>query len=643
VIPVRVKSSIGSRLFIAFVAMGAITAGLGGYSVYVLSSARVFVADTYDRALMEVNFARTAALDFNRMDNELLRRAQASDGDRPAIDRRLDQLSVSFGEDMNVIDERLDIPGGAAVVAEIRRLAGQWNALRAGPADLAAVHPLSDKILERLDMLVELTADNSFVARRRVVDTMTRFRYVTIAATVLGLLLSAAITLVLARRIIRPLRDAASVADRIAGGELETSIPQGGPDETGALLRSMTVMQDSIRIMVEREKSQRRSAQARLVEALENSREGIILVGADGKVALANSQLSRFFPLLAPAIAPDMKFASIFRRLPELVMTEENGGATQPGPPLSADELLSEGRQFRLLDGRWLRVSRSPTQDGGVFLMISDFSEIKEREQGLNDARRLAEAANQAKTAFMANMSHELRTPLNAIIGFSEILLSQMFGPLGSDKYHGYVKDIFDSGGHLLSVINNVLDLTKSQVGQLQLALDSVNLVQIVASCTTMMREQCARGELQLDVEAPQEAVMLVGDPAKLRQILLNLISNAVKFTDRGGRVVIEVAHADADKVMLRVSDTGIGMSPDDIPVALAPFGQVDSRLARRYEGTGLGLPLTKVLIELHGGSIAIDSAPGKGTAVTVMLPLTQEPEENAIAALHSSAPAAAV
>jgi signal transduction histidine kinase/HAMP domain-containing protein len=643
VIPVRVKSSIGSRLFIAFVAMGAITAGLGGYSVYVLSSARVFVADTYDRALMEVNFARTAALDFNRMDNELLRRAQASDGDRPAIDRRLDQLSVSFGEDMNVIDERLDIPGGAAVVAEIRRLAGQWNALRAGPVDLAAVHPLSDKILERLDMLVELTADNSFVARRRVVDTMTRFRYVTIAATVLGLLLSAAITLVLARRIIRPLRDAASVADRIAGGELETSIPQGGPDETGALLRSMTVMQDSIRIMVEREKSQRRSAQARLVEALENSREGIILVGADGKVALANSQLSRFFPLLAPAIAPDMKFASIFRRLPELVMTEENGGATQPGPPLSADELLSEGRQFRLLDGRWLRVSRSPTQDGGVFLMISDFSEIKEREQGLNDARRLAEAANQAKTAFMANMSHELRTPLNAIIGFSEILLSQMFGPLGSDKYHGYVKDIFDSGGHLLSVINNVLDLTKSQVGQLQLALDSVNLVQIVASCTTMMREQCARGELQLDVEAPQEAVMLVGDPAKLRQILLNLISNAVKFTDRGGRVVIEVAHADADKVMLRVSDTGIGMSPDDIPVALAPFGQVDSRLARRYEGTGLGLPLTKVLIELHGGSIAIDSAPGKGTAVTVMLPLTQEPEENAIAALHSSAPAAAV
>jgi len=642
-IPVRIKSSIGSRLFIAFVAMGAITAGLGAYSVYVLSSARVFVADTYDRALMEVNFARTAALDFNRMDKELLRRAQTPVGERPEIERRLDQLTISFGEDMNVVDERFDLPGGKAVIDEIRRLAGRWNGLRAGAADPGALHALSERILERLDMLVELTADNSFIARRRVVDAMTQFRYVTISATLLGLLLSAAITLVLARRIVRPLRDAAAVADRIAGGELETPIPQGGPDETGTLLRSMTVMQDSIRIMVEREKSQRRSAQTRLVEALENSREGIILVGADGKVLLANSQLSRFFPSLAPAIAPDMKFASIFRRLPELVMTEENGDTAQPGHPPSVDELLSEGRQFRLLDGRWLRVSRSPTQDGGLFLMISDFSEIKEREQGLNEARQLAEAANQAKTAFLANMSHELRTPLNAIIGFSEILLSQMFGPLGSEKYGGYAKDIFDSGRHLLSVINNVLDLTKSQAGQLQLALEPVNLVQIVASCTTMMREQCARGELQLDVKAPQEPVVLTGDPAKLRQVLLNLISNAVKFTDRGGRVAIHVETAGADAVMLRVSDNRIGMAPEDIPVALAPFGQVDSRLARRYQGTGLGLPLTKVLIELHGGSIAIDSAPGKGTAVTVTLPLTPEPQETAIAELQGVAPAVAL
>ena len=323
-------------------------------------------------------------------------------------------------------------------------------------------------------------------------------------------------------------------------------------------------------------------------------------------------------------------------------MADEDGDTAQPAHPLSADELLSEGRQFRLLDGRWLRVSRSPTQDGGLFLMISDFSEIKEREQGLNAARQLADAANQAKTAFLANMSHELRTPLNAVIGFSEILLSQMFGPLGSERYNGYAKDIFDSGRHLLSVINNVLDLTKSQAGQLQLTLEPVNLVQIVASCATMMREQCLRGELRLDIEAPQEPVVLIGDPAKLRQILLNLMSNAVKFTDRGGMVAIHVEHADADTVTLRVSDTGIGMSPEEIPVALAPFGQVDSRLARRYEGTGLGLPLTKVLIELHGGSIALDSAPGKGTAVTVTLPLTQPPQETAIAALQDSAPAVA-
>lgn len=255
------NASIGSRLFIAFAAMGMITGGLGAYSIYVLSTARLFVTDTYDRTLMAVSFARTAALDFTRMDKELLRRRGAAEGERAAIDAKLDHLATSFAEDLAVVDERSASDQEKTVIGQIRDLAAQWNALRTGHIEPAALEAVDEQMIERLDMLVELTADHSFVARRKAVDTMARFTWLSGGATLMALLLSAAITLALARRIVRPLRAAASVANRIAEGELDTPIPAGGGDETGTLLRSMTVMQDNIRVMVEREKAQRRSAQ----------------------------------------------------------------------------------------------------------------------------------------------------------------------------------------------------------------------------------------------------------------------------------------------------------------------------------------------------------------------------------------------
>ena len=306
------------------------------------------------------------------------------------------------------------------------------------------------------------------------------------------------ITLILLRRIIRPLRDAAAIADRIAEGELQAPIPAGGPDETGVLLRSMTVMQDNIRVMVEREKAQRRSAQSRLVDALESSREAIVLVDAESRIVIANSQLASFFPTVAPQLEPGMSFTDAFRHLDGLVIGTVWPGATDPTGELTQRDLLSAGSEFRLWDGRWLRVSRSATQDGGFFLLISDISDIKEREQGLDEARRQAEAASEAKSTFLATVSHELRTPLNAVIGFSEILSGQMFGELGNSKYVDYAHSIQHSGKHLLGIINNVLDLTKYQAGKLAVASESIDFVEIVESCVAIMRDQCARGELAL-------------------------------------------------------------------------------------------------------------------------------------------------
>ena len=195
-----------------------------------------------------------------------------------------------------------------------------------------------------------------------------------------------------------------------------------------------------------------------------------------------------------------------------------------------------------------------------------------------------------------------------------------MFGTLGNPRYIEYAESIQHSGKHLLGIINNVLDLSKHQAGKLALVMDTLDLAVIVENCAAIMRDQCARAELTLTTRVPN-AVIMSGDAGRLRQMLLNLLSNAVKFTRPGGTVTVTAEIVEDGSVRLQVADTGIGMSADEIPIALAVFGQVDSRLARRYDGTGLGLPLAKSIVELHGGEIAIESAPGEGTSVMIRLP----------------------
>jgi signal transduction histidine kinase len=250
---------------------------------------------------------------------------------------------------------------------------------------------------------------------------------------------------------------------------------------------------------------------------------------------------------------------------------------------------------------------------------------VKARERRLREAQEQAEAASRAKSSFLANMSHELRTPLNAIIGFSEIMAGEMFGALGNRRYNQYSGDIVSSGRHLLAIINSVLDLAKSEAGKLEIDTQPVDLADVLADCVTMIREQCARGGLTLELSEPQAPILVMGEAQKLRQVFLNVLSNATKFTEPGGRVTVAASLAMEGTVAVSVADTGIGMSEEEIPVALAPFGQVDSRLARKFDGTGLGLPLAKALVELHEGKLAIKSARGRGTTVTVTLPLAGE------------------
>jgi two-component system cell cycle sensor histidine kinase PleC len=249
--------------------------------------------------------------------------------------------------------------------------------------------------------------------------------------------------------------------------------------------------------------------------------------------------------------------------------------------------------------------------------------ELRGTQERLFAAKEAAEAANRAKSEFLANMSHELRTPLNAIIGFSGMMSDRMFGSL-NDRYVEYANIIGNGGRHLLAIITDILDLAKADADKLLLAEKEIDLGEIVGLSSQMVQDM-ARGA-QVDFASETEALlpMVIGDAAKLTQILVNLLSNAIKFTRPGGKVRLKVERSERRGLTFRVEDTGIGMSADQIPVALEPFGQISNGLTRRYDGVGLGLPLTKRLVELHGGTIEIDSEPGKGTIASVHLPQTR-------------------
>lgn len=609
--------SIRTAIFGAFVAMGLITGALGAYGLYVLNATGRLVVQTFDGPLMAINFARAASLSFSRMDKELLRRAYAPPEDHVEIDKLIEELSEVFVEDLAIAEQRALAANERTTIAEIKRLFAEWNEHRLAGGDPATdeeLRGLSDKLVECFDILTELIAGHTFIERRKAIWAIGDYEYYGMGALAFALLLSGAITLLLARRIIRPLSSAAVVADRIAGGELNTPIPVGNRDETGALLRSMAFMQQSIRLMMEREMAQRRSAQNRLIDALESSQEGMALVDAAGKIVIANSQIARFFPTVAPYLVEGVDFSCVLELIRSRLADKRLAGSDN-----MVGELLAAG-EHELEDGRWVRFSHSETQDGGFFLFLSDFTDIKQREERFKEAKRAAEEANMAKTNFLANMSHELRTPLNAVIGFAEMISGQMLGEVGNKKYVGYAHDIVQSGRHLLDIINSVLDLAKSDAGKLQLTPEMVDLRKVLETSATMIREQCSASQLGFDIAYPDTPLLVLGETAKLRQIVLNLLSNAVKFTKAGGTVSLAAREA-GDRLEIRVTDTGIGIAPEHIPIALAPFGQVDSTLARRYDGTGLGLPLTKVLAELHGGHLDILSQPGVGTTVTVSLP----------------------
>ena len=476
----HLKRSIGVKIFGAFVVMGLMTILLSAYGLYVLIAAGDIVAATYDGPLMAINFARSAALTFVQMDKEELRRSISGATEQPEIDRKLRDLTASFFEDLAVAEQRSLAADEQPVIEEIHQLVSRWDLLRQRPSSNGVeveLEMLAEKIVKQCDVLIELIADHSFIERRKSVTAIESFQHISIAAALLILLLSTSITLLLARGIVRPFSAAASIADRIAGGELETPIPIGGKDESGILLRSMTVMQDNIRQMMEREK-----------------------------------------------------------------------------------------------------------------------------------------AANRAKSQFLATMSHEIRTPMNGVVGTANLLATT---PL-NDRQTQLVHNLVGSGQALLGIINDILDLSKIEAGHFELAMVEFDPRELIAEISDLFSERCTSKGIEFIYFVAEEVPhRLTGDPARLRQVLINLVGNAIKFTERG-EILVELSLTDSTQqhatLHCSVTDTGIGIDPEQRAKIFEAFYQVDRSMTRLRGGTGLGLSIVKELVTLMGGDIGVESELGHGS-----------------------------
>jgi signal transduction histidine kinase len=314
--------------------------------------------------------------------------------------------------------------------------------------------------------------------------------------------------------------------------------------------------------------------------------------------------------LLPPALIDSEKLAKLSRSQVQNILLEKIVDLNLINTQLARKNLALDTVRNELVDAQTSLEER----------VAERTRELQQLNEELRTAKERAEVADRAKGDFLANMSHELRTPLNAIMGFSQVIRDGLFGEI-DPRYRDYAKDIYNSGRHLLAIINDILDLTKLESGKFKLREEQMDVADILGGCLEMVRPRANETHIELFVDAAPGLPQLFADPLRIKQIMINLLSNAVKFTPSAGRVTASARRDPSGEMVLAVSDTGIGIRAEDIALALEPFGQIDSKLNRSYEGTGLGLPLVKRLTELHGGKLEIVSTPGVGTVVSIRLP----------------------
>jgi PAS domain S-box-containing protein len=371
-----------------------------------------------------------------------------------------------------------------------------------------------------------------------------------------------------------------------------------------------------------RKEERAENSSATLASILDIAADGVAILNREGKILQANSGARRLFGYEADDIV-GQPFGTLFAPESERVAMARLERFAQGSDAPAGDEsreIIGRKRQGGLIS-LYLILGRLDAADEQFCAVFRDITRWKNTEQELVSARHQAEKASNAKSEFLAKISHEMRTPLNAIIGFSEVMMEQRFGPVGNERYRDYLKDINTSGSHLVSLLNDLLDLSKIEAGKMELSFERVNLNELTQQSVAIMQPQAARARVVVRSALSMSAPDIIADARSVRQIVLNLLSNSIKFTSAGGQVIVSTAATERGEVMLRVRDTGIGMSAKDIEVALQPFRQLTASPRSGENGTGLGLPLTKALVEANRARFSIKSAVNAGTLVEIVFP----------------------
>ena len=376
------------------------------------------------------------------------------------------------------------------------------------------------------------------------------------------------------------------------------------------------------------------AAENRLRAALESMSESFVVWDVKRRLVLCNRKFSDFFGIDAELLRPGTPYDELEQAADPAIKAAHEGA--DPGTI-----------ELELADGRWVHLSERPTRDGGLVSIGTDITALKEQEklllrkekdlhekvadieqskkkiselaQNYQQEKIRAMEANSAKSEFLANMSHELRTPLNAINGFSEIMKNEMYGPLGDARYKEYVGDILGSGQHLLTLINDILDMSKIEAGKLSLQTETVYLDELIEQCTRIIRGRAAENGLKMVLDVG-ELPAIEADPRAVKQVIFNLLSNAIKFTPQGGTVTLKAAE-EKGGIRVFVADTGIGIPKKHLPLICKPFVQIENQHSKSHKGSGLGLALSQSLVHLHGGQFELTSEEGIGTEVSFWLP----------------------
>ena len=554
---------------------------------------------------LAVSLLRLSELNANAANERLSRKLDELARSRPEIAAAIKQEVAQFGTDANRAVE---------AYTDDHRVIGNTFLATARQHSIA-VDSLITNFADGLDR-------EAAQARSSVQAEVAETTVVAIFVAVITILLGVVATVVVLRSISRPLDDVVAAITEITAGNLNVPIPSAAPDEIGAMARTLELFRDSI---LERMKlSAQSEAQRRMIEtAIETISDGFALFDPDDRLVLCNSRFRQLYPILDDVAQPGIPFSSIVKFGVERGVIDTQG---QTPETWIAERLRRHNSPQGSVEYRfgaiWVRVSEQRTPNGSTVVVYTDISELKRRQQELEEAMGQAEAANRAKSAFLANMSHELRTPLNAIIGLTEMMVSNA-ARFGTEKALEPLRRVHRAGKHLLELINQVLDLSKIEAGKLEFNPETVSIPRLIDEVVGTARSLAEQNKNHLAVECPTDIAPLYVDALRLRQILFNLLSNACKFT-KNGTVSLRVIATSAEGrgwLDFVVADSGIGMTLDQLNKLFEEFTQGDSSTARNYGGTGLGLAITRRLCRMMGGDVTVTSEAGKGSTFVVRLP----------------------